>query len=448
MKEEKLLLAVDVGTQSIKGSIIDYELNVIQRAKVPYRYETLEGGQAQIDILVIWKSFETLISQLNTDHIIGISFSTLCPSLVLMDKGTGDALHPMILHLDRRSGKQSQRIIKEFGLESFKIITGNPPIPGGISLTSILWLKEHVAAAQKDTVVFGHAVSYFMKKLTDQFLIDPSNASFTGLYETVDYGAWSSELMDYSGIQENNLPKIVDSYSTAGYLTAWASKRLGLKAGLPVIIGANDTTCSMVGVGAVQPGMLLNTSGTVEIIAACSDKPLIGENHLLRTHAMRDRWILMRTLGAGGASIEWFRQQFYREVSQEYFYKNIYEPLLKEHEESVLFEPFLTGDRQSLERKTASFKHINLSSTRDDFLYSIAINNIRYQISIMKEWEKELPLSDTLFHVGGGSSAAYTNLKQRMLPDYTFVESGESAEIGAAIIGFETLGITITNKHD
>ncbi len=451
MKEVKLL-AVDVGTQSVKGSVINQHLAVLQRRKIPYQYETLEGGKVQIDITVIWRAFEQLLEELDTEGIIGISFSTLCPSLVMMDAVSGEALHPMILHLDRRSGLQTRRIAESFGTEPFRAITGNPPIPGGISVTSMLWLKDHIEAAGREDIVFGHGVSYFMKQLTGEFSIDPSNASFTGLYETVAYGDWNGELLEFTGIARNQLPKVIDSYASAGRVTPSAAGRLGLPAGIPVIIGANDTTCSLVGAGAVEPGMMLNTSGTVELIALCSDKPVIGSNHLLRTHALRDRWILMRTLGAGGASVEWFRQQFCREISREQFcreisreefYRDIYDPVLQSHHESVVFAPYLTGDRQSLDERTASFTNITLSSTREDFLYAIAVNNIRYQISIMKEWEQVIPLSKELYHVGGGSSTAYTNLKQRMLPEYTFIESGETAEIGAAVIGFETLGFRL-----
>ena len=45
-----------------------------------------------------------------------------------------------------------------------------------------------------------------------------------------------------------------------------------------------------------------------------------------------------------------------------------------------------------------------------------------------------------IFHVGGGAGDDYNDLKKRMLPNYEFVSIGETAERGAAMLGFEALG--------
>jgi hypothetical protein len=43
----------------------------------------------------------------------------------------------------------------------------------------------------------------------------------------------------------------------------------------------------------------MNTSGTLEIMVLCLERPLVSKNHLLRTHAYPDRWLAMRTVGTG-----------------------------------------------------------------------------------------------------------------------------------------------------
>ncbi len=437
----KKILAVDIGTQSLKASVIDDNLITMERSKIAYNPVTHSGNCVEIDIHILWKAFLGACENLKNRDIEGITFSTLCPSLLLMDEN-GYPLSPVLLHLDRRSQKQSDWIIENIGLVKFRSITGNPPISGGISVTSMLWIKENCNEGLPEKSVFGHVITYFMKKLTGKFLIDPSNASFTGLYETLEYSNWSSELLEKTGIDRKHLPDLLDSASVAGFLDQEMAKKTGFKIGTPVVIGANDTTCAVAGAGVDEAGMLLNTTGTVEILAMCSDKPVTGENHLIRTHAYRDRWLLMRTLGAGGASMEWFRKNFCRDLSREYFYNEYLPSVLEKNNCSgLVFEPYLTGDRHRLEKLTASFKNITLDSTREDFFHALVLGNVSYIMGILDEWKNICELDETIFHVGGGAGNAYTEYKQRIMKDFKFVNIGETAEKGAAVIGFKALGI-------
>ncbi|MFA6505071.1 MAG: FGGY family carbohydrate kinase [Treponemataceae bacterium] len=434
------LLAVDIGTQSLKISVYGSDFECLERYKEPYQSYAHSGNCVEIDAEVFWKAFVNLCARVVCKDLVGIVFSTLCPSLLLMD-ADGDPLSPVILHLDRRSGEQSARLVEMIGAERFRGITGNLPIPGGISVTSMLWIRDQWGGPLPQGAVFGHVVTFFMKRLTGSFFIDPSNASFTGLYETLKYSDWSPEIMEATGIGVERLPKVLDSLSVAGALLPKVAAATGLTQGLPVVIGANDTTCAVAGAGIREPGMLLNTSGTVELLVLCTDTPSVGSNHLLRTHAYRDRWLMMRTLGAGGASVEWFRSNFCRDLTRDEFYRG-YMPdvLAKGGERTVRFAPYLTGDRHKLEPLKASFSDISLSSSRDDFLYALVADNINFMFSVLPEWEAGSKMEKRIFHVGGGAGDDYNDLKKRMLPDYEFVSIGETAERGAAMLGFEALG--------
>ena len=440
------LLAVDVGTQSLKVSVYNNSLECLERYKSPYQPMTHSGNCVEIDAEVFWNAFKSVCKQLVTKEFSGIVFSTLCPSLLLMD-ANGKPLSPVILHLDRRSQKESAWIVEKIGLEHFRSIAGNLPIPGGISVTSMLWIKDHFGGPIPEGAVFGHVVTFFMKRLTGEFFMDPSNASFTGLYETIKYSDWSPELLEKTGIKRSQLPKMLDSLSIAGPLTQAAAAETGLAKGIPVVIGANDTTCAVAGADIREPGMLLNTAGTVELLVLCTDKPTAGPNHLLRTHAYRNRWLMMRTLGAGGASVEWFRNTFCKDLSYEDFY-NKYLPvvLAKDEGRNVRFDPYLTGDRHRLDPLKGAFTNITLDNNRDDFLYALVHDNVAFLFSVLPEWEKGTYVQKRIFHVGGGAGEAYTNLKRRFLKDYEIIGIGETAERGAALIGFEALGIRVDEK--
>ena len=428
------ILAIDVGTQSLRACIIDPELSELERQQVPYTPRVISRDKIEIDAEILWDALVQACSRLkHRDRVKVITFSTLCPSLLPMDVN-GNPLRPIILHLDRRSYKQAQWALKKVGEEKFLNIAGNLPIPGGISVTSLLWIRDHEPEIySKKDVCFGHAVTFFIKRLTDRFLIDPSNASFTGLYDTVGYGDWDERLYDPLEIDREKLPEVLMSTAVAGELMAEASQALALPKNIPVNIGANDTTCATVGAGVTEAGDIMNTSGTVEILALCLDKPIVSRNHLLRTHAYPGRWLAMRTVGAGGASLEWFRNNFCKEMTKAIFYEEyLKEVLTPDKAPEARFYPYLTGDRHRIKRKSGAFTRMTLNTNRKDLLLALAHGIISFQIESVSEWKKSVALSDEIYHVGGGASDAYTGYKQSMLKEFRFVQLGETTLAGAA----------------
>ena len=64
---------------------------------------------------------------------------------------------------------------------------------------------------------------------------------------------------------------------------------------------------------------------------------------------------------------------------------------------------------------------------------------ISFQVKILCEWGKHIPLSPDIYHVGGGAHDAYTNYKQNMVKNYRFIQLGETTLIGAAKLAMQTL---------
>ncbi len=435
------ILSVDIGTQSLKACIVDDQLTVKEEKSVGYQPVASDRCKVEIDAELLWKAFKGACENLaHKKNIDAISFSTLCPSLVVLDE-EGTPLRPMILHLDRRSYRQAVWALERVPEEKFLRISGNLPIPGGISLTSMLWIRDNEPAlyGRRDTI-FGHAITFFTKRLVGTCFIDPSNASFTGLFETVEYGGWSDVLLQELDLPKEKLPRLANSAMVVGKLISKTAREIGLPEGLPVVIGANDTTCAAVGAGAMESGDLLNTSGTVEIMVLSLTKPLLSKKHLLRTHAYKNHWLAMRVVGAGGASVEWFRTNFCKEMKKDEFYNHYLPKVLSmTNSPDAIFHPFLSGDRHSVRSKTAAFTRLSLHSNRDDLLLGLMNGIVRTQIQGIKEWEKSVRLAETIYHVGGGATQAYSDFKRKRLRNYRFVEIKHAAAIGAAKIGIDAI---------
>ena len=435
------ILAIDIGTQSLKAGILDDRLTILERQQVPLSIRVSHGCHAEMDGERIWSALVQACHGLTQrDRVGAVVFSTLCPSLVPLD-GSGRPLHPVILHLDRRSGKEAQWALETVGREAFLNVSGNLPVPGGISLTSLLWLKNHAPEMyRRKDLCFGHVATLVLSRLTGNFLIDPSNASFTGLYDTVGYSDWDERLYGPLGIDPEKLPTIQHSNTIAGELLGSTAAELGIASGVPVVTGANDTTCACVGAEVTAEGDLLNTSGTVDILVLCLEKPLVSERHLLRTHAYPGKWLAMRTVGAGGGSLEWFRQNFCRELTKDAFYSSYMQEVLENRPPlRASFLPFLSGNRHQVGEATGSFANLTLDSTREEMLLALLDGIVSFQFEELDVWKNHVSLSTTIKHVGGGATDSYTAFKQEKLIGYDVQMLGETTLTGAARLAFETV---------
>lgn len=144
--------------------------------------------------------------------------------------------------------------------------------------------------------------------------MDYSIASRTMMLD-VRTRTWSEEILDHAKIPLEILPKTVPSGTLAGRVTAAAAQQCGLGEGTPVFTGGHDHICGALGAGVVEPGTVLDSSGTCEeiLIAAktlkeCSELSRMGFN--AGFHVVPDRYYLSGGIPASGAAVDWFRREF------------------------------------------------------------------------------------------------------------------------------------------
>ena len=134
---------------------------------------------------------------------------------------------------------------RDFLLDS----TGNIAF-AGFTLPKLLWLKKHEPenyAKIKKVLLPKDYISY---RLTGNFCTDVSDASGT-LYFDVENRCWSKPILEKFNIDENWLPRVLESDECAGNLKSELAKSLGL-ADVKVIIGAGDNAAAAIGTGTVK----------------------------------------------------------------------------------------------------------------------------------------------------------------------------------------------------
>jgi xylulokinase len=367
-----------------------------------------------------------------------IAFSGTTPGLTAMDR-EGNALYPAILMLDQRSRLQAQHIIDIIGMEKLLNVTANMPVAGGSSLAGILWIKDNLPEVFNKTHVFGHSNTFMARWLSDKFAMDPSSASLTAMYNTVSNDmTWNKEILDVFDIEISRLPELIRAYHSTGRMRANLANEFGLSKKPPVLIGGNDAVLAAYSVGIREPGEIFNINGTCEITMVCLPKCFPSRHYNIRTHVIPDRWFSFYVMNAGGKALEWFKNLFCSEMTEEKYHADFIPRAIDmwlNRESGVTYIPYLMGSRYSLEPLKAEFHGLTQETSREELLAALVRGLYNYQRENLKEVSIEMPLADEILVSGGAVNEALIRAKTRWMRNCSYRFETESSLKGAAMLG-------------
>lgn len=417
------LLSIDFGTSAVKLSVADETGRVLGWAKEGYPYLLLPGEKVEMSPGALWDALFAAASRLDEglrSRVEMLCYDTFSPSPVFLDEA-GELVYPNIItHMDRRSRPQSAQIDRLVGKDAYMNISGIYPFPGGCSAMTFLWFLQNEPEVYRRTCRLGHLTTYIHKQFTGEWMVDLVNASMMGLYETTTQRGWSGELIRALGLKESWFGEIVCPGTPLGRLLPGMAARLGLRPGIPVAAGTNDVAAAQMGAGNSRPGQMMNTTGSSEMVSILTDKPAVNPEYYLRNSALPGIWQIYATT-AGGFAVDWFYKEFCREMSREEFYAyvdNVIEECLED--ESVTFDPYLTGDRQSLEKRTGAWHGLTLEATRDKMLAAMLRSMQGVLGKAIRQAARVQDLDRVIKISGGMATPAYQKLKQRELPGFSF----------------------------
>jgi xylulokinase len=367
-----IVLGLDVGTSSVKAGIVR-DGKIIGRA-VSAGYPThFDGAKVEVDPGKVLAAIGRVIGDFGkrARGVDAVGLSVMGPAWIAMD-GRGKALTRIVTHQDRRSVEVARELVTRVGKERFLKVVGNLPFPGSISVSTLAWFAKYEPQIIRRADLIGHLNTFLHRQLTGERAIDPSNASFTGMYETLKLGGWSEEICAAVGVSTAKLPEILGADELAGKITREAGRRFGLPVGLPVFTGMIDTGAALMLWGP-RAGQLINVSGSTDVLMLCTKNPRPHEKLLTRALGIGDYFLSVATLAAAGSSITWMRDQFFRDLAQEKFFGLVRKLARgsKHHKSAVVFEPYLAGERASIEQKYGAFSNLTLGTTREDMLVAV-----------------------------------------------------------------------------
>ena len=365
-------LGLDIGSSSVIAGVLR-GTKVLKESQRVFFKSVCSGPRVEVAPESLLDAVAKAVSSLGPDGKKAdyVAMAVMCPAWVAMDHA-GKALTPIITHQDRRSVAEAVEIEKSVGKSRHLKITGCRPFPGGISSTTWAWYLAHEPARLRKADLVGHLNTYLHRQLTGSRVTDPSNASFTGLYETLKLRGWSSELCANLGVSRSLLPEVLPANRVAGCLRASHAASLGLRAGTPVLTGIMDGSAGMLFAGA-EHGRLFNVTGSTDVLALCTTKPVPSERLLTRALGVDGKFLAISTLAAVASAIYWARDQFFQEWTIEKFREEFHRLARLGPKAScgVIFDPYMAGERTSIEQRKGAFHGITLATTRTHLLSAI-----------------------------------------------------------------------------
>jgi erythritol kinase len=257
LKARKVILALDAGTSVLKAVAFDLNGQPAGIATHPNHYTERPGGIAEQNMAETWANAAHVIAELaerlEDAEIIGIGITGQGDGTWLIDN-EGEPVAPALLWLDARAGVIAERLRTGDAGRAIFTETGTG-IAACNQSAQLLWLAEaHPEMLRRAATAF-HCKDWLYFKLTGVRATDPSEAAFT-------FGSWRQR--NYSdvtiaalGLQRHRhlLPPVVNGTRTHHPLAAETARALGLKAGLPVVLGYVDIVASALGAGVFGTGV-------------------------------------------------------------------------------------------------------------------------------------------------------------------------------------------------
>lgn len=443
-------LGIDIGTSGCKAAIFDETGRLISMAYREYDIISKNRGWAELDTdEVIGKCFDVIreaASHLEPGSVAGLGISSQGEAFTLVDR-EGKALCNALVSSDIRANEYISPWTAAFGEEKLYRITGHTPHPM-FSLFKLLWVKENCAGiwAKANKILCFEDLLQYRLGITAPAMGWPL-AGRTMLFDVVHH-TWNSEILDKIGVRKEQLARPLPSGTIAGNVKNAIARDLHLAENTFVVTGGHDQPCSALGAGAIEPGIAVYASGTVECITPAFEKPIFTRDLQMNNlctydHTVPGMYTTVAFSLTGGNLLKWFRDTLGTgEVEQaKKTGAEPYDLLLKQMPDRpsrLLVLPYFTPSGTpyfDVSVKGAIFG-LDLSSTREEILKALLEGvafEIRLNLDILQQSGCEV---HELRIIGGGAqSASHVQLKSDVIgKPITMLDVTEAGCMGASIL--------------
>lgn len=448
---EPYVLAIDIGTESSRACLIDKNARLVDSARVTQELGSPQKGWAEQEPSLWWNNTRQNIRNLverekvSPENIEAIGVCGQMHAPVAINKGGDVVDRPTQLWCDKRTGELTKELREREPEQGFyKRKVGNIPAPAWSGL-KMKWLKRHRPEDYKQVDCFVPPKDYINYELTGELSTDYSEASGSFLMD-VDTEDWSDEMIELLEVDKEKLPPIQPSDAVLGGLSQEVAKDLGLKSGIPVVVGGGDMLSTLLGAGIIDRTVGCDTTGTASIFSSFSPDPTESPKVMSLRHVI-DGWINFGILDSGGGSLWWFRRLLEQggDLDNSIDYAQLSEAANRAPvgSKGLYFLPYLQGERV-LGSANASGVFFGITPAHDysDFARAI-MEGVTYHLNQTKVLLEDMIDIEHMNSIGGGAkSDIWNRVKANIygVPVHT-LEAFEGGVLGCAFLAFSALGI-------
>jgi len=273
------LLAIDVGTQSVRAALFDPCGEQIALASVQIGpYDAPHPGWVERDAPVFFDRLAEACQALWTrpgvdrDRIAAVALTCQRGTVINLDE-RGQPLRPAIIWPDARRIE---------GEPSIRGIWGPLLRLAGVAATvanfqasaEVNWIRARQPEIWSRTAKYLLLSGYLTHRLIDRYV--DSIGCQVG-YIPFDYkrqrwpaaGDWKWQA---ARVEPHQLPELIAPGQPLGAISAAAAAATGIPAGLPLIAAAADKACEVLGVGSLSPETACLSYGTTATINAATER--------------------------------------------------------------------------------------------------------------------------------------------------------------------------------
>nr|WP_198936734.1 gluconokinase [Domibacillus epiphyticus] len=449
------MLGVDLGTTSTKSVLFATDGKVIAHHTIEYPLltptpSTAEQNPDEIYTAVLGTIKETIRkSAVAPQDLLCISFSSAMHSVIAVDE-SGKPLTNCMTWADNRSAAWAKKMKNELNSREMYFRTGTPIHPMS-PLSKIRWIKEEMPDTFSKTKKFISIKEYVFLRLFNQFIVDHSIASATGMLHLHNLD-WDEEALQAAGITPDHLSTLVPTTHYIQGLHWETAVFLGILPSVPFVVGANDGVLSNLGVSAIEPGVVAVTIGTSGAIRTVTDKPVTDPKGRTFCYALTENhWVIGGPVNNGGMTFRWVRDVIASAEVETAKSLGIhsYEMLTKIAErvspgaDGLLFHPYLAGERAPLWNPDArgSFFGLTLHHKKEHMIRAVLEGVIFNLYNVFLALKEQIGVPQKVLATGGFARSA---LWRQMMADIfdqevSVPESFESSCLGAAVLGLYAL---------
>lgn len=268
----RYLLGVDVGSSSVKASLVDVESGEIASSAFYPEKEapimSVKAGWAEQDPQMWWENAKLSLKKVMNEtgakgeDILAIGISYQMHGLVCVDKAH-KVLRPSIIWCDSRAVPYGERAFRDLGAELCLGHLLNSP--GNFTAAKLAWVKENEPALFDRIDKIMLPGDYIAMKLSGEV-----KTTISGLSEGMLWDFKTKKpakfLLDYFGFDENMLADIVPTFAIQSVVSKEAAVELGLKEGTPISYRAGDQPNNAVSLNVFNPGEIASTAGTSGVV--------------------------------------------------------------------------------------------------------------------------------------------------------------------------------------